>query len=187
MFKFLLSNCSFPILISLFYILVKTYFYTKSLILNNLQAAKQLIYRITCSLVRYYIRRKGEICIQFLFYLHLILLWCNLSGMIPFSFIFTIHNALKFGLTISILIFITIISIEVQGLKLFYIFSPWEVPLLFIPFVIRIEFVYYTIKNFPFSIHLFQKMTLGHNLLIIIAGLDELRLQLVIYWLFHII
>lgn len=145
-------------------------FYKNSLIPNNWQVVKELIYRITSSIIKDNLGKKGEVYFPFIFSLHLMLLLCNLFGMIPYSFTITSHITFTFGLALSIFIGINIIGIQIQGLNFFSLFLPKGVPLIIIPLLITIEFISYIIKVFTLSIRLFANMTSGHTLLKIIAG-----------------
>ena len=128
------------------------------------------MYEITSSIVKDNLGKKGEVYFPFIFSLHLILLLCNLFGMIPYSFTVTSHIAFTFGLALSIFIGINIIGVQTQGLNFFSLFLPKGVPLIIIPLLITIEFISYIIKVFTLSIRLFANMTSGHTLLKIIAG-----------------
>lgn len=145
-------------------------FYKNSLIPNNWQLLKELLYKITANMIQDNLGSKGELYFPFIFTLHLILLSCNLLGMIPYSFTVTSHITFTFGLALSIFIAINIIGAQTHGLKFFALFLPRGVPLPIVPLLIAIEFLSYTIKVFTLSIRLFANMTSGHTLLKIIAG-----------------
>jgi F-type H+-transporting ATPase subunit a len=113
---------------------------------------------------------KGEYYFPFIFVLHLMLLTCNLIGMVPYTFTVTSHIAFTFGLALSIFIGINIIGIQTHGIKFFSLFLPRGVPLIIVPLLVTIEFISYTVKVFTLSIRLFANMTSGHTLLKIIAG-----------------
>nr|AHX02490.1 ATP synthase F0 subunit 6 [Riquetophycus sp. HSY-2014a] len=155
-------------LISLFWISLS--FYNSTLVPNNWQLVKESIYDITVSIVQDNLGSKGEFYFPFIFTLHIILLYCNLIGMVPYSFTVTSHIIFTFGLALSIFIGINIIGIQTHGFKFFALFLPRGVPLPIVPLIITIEFLSYTIKVFTLSIRLFANMTSGHTLLKIIAG-----------------
>nr|AHX02560.1 ATP synthase F0 subunit 6 [Sebdenia flabellata] len=145
-------------------------FYKNSLIPNNWQLAKESVYEVTANMVQDNLGSKGEFYFPFIFTLHLFLLFCNLIGMIPYSFTVTSHITFTFGLALSIFIGINIIGIQTHGFKFFALFLPRGVPLPIVPLLITIEFLSYIIKVFTLSIRLFANMTSGHTLLKIIAG-----------------
>ena len=141
-----------------------------SLIPNNWQLLKESIYEITSNIVQDNIGSKGEYYFPFVFTLHLFLLFCNLIGMIPYSFTVTSHISFTFGLALSIFIGINIIGVQTHGIKFFALFLPRGVPLPIVPLLVTIEFLSYIVKVFTLSIRLFANMTSGHTLLKIIAG-----------------
>nr|WOL37379.1 ATP synthase F0 subunit 6 [Polyopes affinis] len=145
-------------------------FYQNSLVPNNWQLLKESAYEVTAGMVQENLGLKGEIYFPFVFTLHLFLLFCNLIGMVPYSFTVTSHIVFTFGLALSIFIGINIIGIQAHGVKFFALFLPRGVPLPIVPLIITIEFLSYTIKVFTLSIRLFANMTSGHTLLKIIAG-----------------
>lgn len=155
-------------LLSIFWISLS--FYNASLVPNNWQLVKESIYDVTASMVQDNLGSKGEFYFPFIFTLHIILLYCNLIGMVPYSFTVTSHIIFTFGLALSIFIGINIIGIQAHGFKFFALFLPRGVPLPIVPLIITIEFLSYTIKVFTLSIRLFANMTSGHTLLKIIAG-----------------
>ncbi len=170
--NFSLTNSSLFMLIS-FLILIfwlSLSFYKNSLIPNNWQLIKESLYNITANMMYDNLGQKGELYFPFIFSLHLILLFCNLIGMIPYSFTVTSHITFTFGLALSIFIGINIIGIQFHGVKFFSLFLPRGVPLIIVPLLVTIEFLSYTIKVFTLSIRLFANMTSGHTLLKIIAG-----------------
>nr|YP_008994200.1 ATP synthase F0 subunit 6 [Gracilariopsis chorda]AEX37493.1 ATP synthase F0 subunit 6 [Gracilariopsis lemaneiformis]AGO19252.1 ATP synthase F0 subunit 6 [Gracilariopsis chorda]ATG87360.1 ATP synthase F0 subunit 6 [Gracilaria chouae] len=158
----------FAFLVAIFWISLS--FYKNSVIPNNWQLLKEMVYNVTASIVQDNLGSKGEFYFPFIFTLHLFLLFCNLIGMIPYSFTVTSHITFTFGLALSIFLGINIIGIQTHGFKFFALFLPRGVPLPIVPLLITIEFLSYIVKVFTLSIRLFANMTSGHTLLKIIAG-----------------
>nr|UAD89513.1 ATP synthase F0 subunit a [Gracilaria changii] len=145
-------------------------FYENTIVPNNWQLVNEMIYNVTSSMVQDNLGAKGEFYFPFIFTLHSFLLFCNLIGMVPYSFTVTSHITFTFGLALSIFIGINIIGIQAHGFKFFALFLPRGVPLPIVPLLITIEFLSYIVKVFTLSIRLFANMTSGHTLLKIIAG-----------------
>nr|YP_011003677.1 ATP synthase F0 subunit a [Gracilaria eucheumatoides]WPS66079.1 ATP synthase F0 subunit a [Gracilaria eucheumatoides] len=145
-------------------------FYENTLIPSNWQLLNELSYNVTVTMVQENLGMRGEFYFPFIFTLHLFLLFCNLIGMIPYSFTVTSHITFTFGLALSIFIGINIIGAQTHGFKFFALFLPRGVPLPIVPLLITIEFLSYIVKVFTLSIRLFANMTSGHTLLKIIAG-----------------
>nr|YP_010925384.1 ATP synthase F0 subunit 6 [Neoporphyra seriata]WKD83590.1 ATP synthase F0 subunit 6 [Neoporphyra seriata] len=144
--------------------------YKNKVVPTNWQSSKEMFYDVTITLVQDNLGKKGYTYFPFIFTIFTIILYCNLIGMVPYSFTVTSHIAFTFGLAFSIYIGINIIGFQTHGLKFFTIFLPKGVPLFIVPLVVAIEFVSYIVKVFTISIRLFANMTSGHTLLKIIAG-----------------
>lgn len=167
-----ITNSSFFLLFSVFVAIFWLYlsFFNTSVIPNSWQLIQEYFYLLTSNIVKDNLGIKGEIYFPFIFSLHLILLSCNLIGMVPYSFTVTSHIIFTFSLALSIFIGINIIGIRTHGFKFFALFLPRGVPLIIMPLLVTIELVSYVIKVFTLSIRLFANMTSGHTLLKIIAG-----------------
>lgn len=170
--NFSLTNSSLFLVISIFFLTSFLYLssYKSSIVPNYWQYMKESLYNVTSSMVKDNLGNKGELYLPFIFTLHLLLLFCNLVGMVPYSFTVTSHIIFTFGLALSIFIGINIIGIQTHGIHFFALFLPKGVPLIIVPLLITIEFVSYIVKVFTLSIRLFANMTSGHTLLKIIAG-----------------
>nr|WCH57818.1 ATP synthase F0 subunit a [Hypnea spinella] len=170
--NFSLTNSSLFLIIAFLFILFWTSlsFFNLGIIPHNWQLVKESFYTVTSSIVEDNIGKKGEYYLPFIFTLHLMLLYSNLIGMVPYSFTVTSHIVFTFSLALSIFIGINIIGIQTHGFKFFALFLPRGVPLAIVPLLITIEFLSYIVKVFTLSIRLFANMTSGHTLLKIIAG-----------------
>ena len=144
--------------------------YKLSLIPNNWQLFFESFYNLTLDIIKVNLGAKGEIYFPFIFTLHILLFFCNLIGMIPYSFTVTSHIIFTFSLSLVIFIGINIIGIKFHGWRFFNLFLPKGVPLIIMPLLVTIEIISYLIKVFTLSIRLFANMTSGHALLKIIAG-----------------
>nr|YP_009515516.1 ATP synthase F0 subunit 6 [Montagnia macrospora]AVK39494.1 ATP synthase F0 subunit 6 [Montagnia macrospora] len=145
-------------------------FYNNLVLPSFWQLLKENFYLAIANLVRDNLGPKGEIYFPFIFSLHLFLLFCNLIGMVPYSFTVTSHIVFTFSLALLIFIGINIIGVKTHGFLFFSLFLPRGVPLVIVPLLITIEFLSYVVKVFTLSIRLFANMTSGHTLLKIIAG-----------------
>ena len=171
-YNFSFTNSSLFLLMaaSLLILKISLSFHKSSLVPNRWQSVKESTYEITSNMVQENLGSKGEYYFPFIFVLHLLLLTCNLVGMVPYTFTVTSHIAFTFGLALSIFIGINIIGIQTHGVKFFALFLPRGVPLIIVPLLVTIEFISYIVKVFTLSIRLFANMTSGHTLLKIIAG-----------------
>ncbi|KAM0009094.1 ATP synthase subunit a [Helianthus debilis subsp. tardiflorus] len=93
------------------------------------------------------------------------LLFCNLQGMIPYSFTVTSHFLITLGLSFSIFSGITIV-----GLHFLSFLLPAGVPLPLAPFLVLLELISYCFCALSLGIRLFANMMAGHSLVKILSG-----------------
>nr|YP_010732375.1 ATP synthase F0 subunit a [Hypnea edeniana]WDY85171.1 ATP synthase F0 subunit a [Hypnea edeniana] len=146
--NFSLTNSSLFLIIAFIFILFWTSlsFFKSTIIPNNWQLVKESLYKVTSSIVEDNIGKKGEYYLPFVFTLHLVLLYSNLIGMVPYSFTVTSHIVFTFSLALSIFIGINIIGLQTHGFKFFALFLPRGVPLAIVPLLVTIEFLSYIVK-----------------------------------------
>ena len=178
-FNISITNSTLMLIISLslglFWLFMS--FYKQKVVPGNWQLLYESFYIITLNMVKDNLGKKGEAYFPFIFSLHILLIFCNLMGMIPYSFTVTSHIIFTFSLALSLFIGINIIGIREHGIKFFSLFLPKGVPLVIMPLLVTIEIISYIIKVFTLSIRLFANMTSGHTLLKIIAGFSWTMLQ----------
>nr|QJH88503.1 Atp6 [Pterocladiophila hemisphaerica] len=144
--------------------------YKANILPSNWLLSTEFHYDVISTLIKENLGYSKAVYFPFIFSIYIFLLFCNLVGMIPYSFTLTSHIAFTFGLSLFIFIGINIIGVQTHGFKFFALFLPRGVPLIIIPLLVTIEFLSYIVKVFTLSIRLFANMTSGHTLLKIIAG-----------------
>ena len=138
---------------------------------NNWQAALELVYKLTLSLVVDNIKNKQAqkflplVCTIFTF-----ILLVNVVGLIPYSFTLTSHIIITFTLSVSIFIGINILAIKHHGIAFFGLFLPAGTSVLLSFLLVPIEIVSYVFKPISLGTRLFANMMAGHTLLKVIAG-----------------
>ena len=98
------------------------------------------------------------------------ILFCNLIGMIPYSFTVTSHIVITLGLAIFAFVGINIIGLSTHGFHFLSLFLPSGAPLSLAPLLIPIELVSYSFRVVSLALRLFANMLSGHCLLKILAG-----------------
>lgn len=144
------------------------------LVPNAWQSLVELIYDFVLNLVNEQIgglsgnvKQKFFPCILVTF---TFLLFCNLQGMIPFSFTVTSHFLITLALSFSIFIGITIVGFQRHGLHFFSFLLPAGVPLPLAPFLVLLELISYCFRALSLGIRLFANMMAGHSLVKILSG-----------------
>lgn len=107
----------------------------------------------------------------YIFSLFLFILFCNLLGMVPFSFTATSHIIVTFGVAAVVFSAVTILGLIKQGpVHFFAHFIPEGLPKWIAPIVFLIELISFLSRPISLSIRLAANMMAGHTLLKVIAG-----------------
>jgi ATP synthase subunit 6 len=165
------TNSSLAIILacSIFYFLYTFSLTNATIIPNRWQSVIELIYEFVYFLIQEQIGNKGYTYFPFIFTLFIFILFCNLLGMIPYSFTATSHIVITFSLSLAIFIGVTILGFAKHGLHFFYLFVPSGVPLFLLPLIVAIEFISYCTRGLSLGIRLTANMFAGHTLLKIIS------------------
>jgi F-type H+-transporting ATPase subunit a len=110
-----------------------------------------------------------------IFSLFVFILFCNLLGMVPYSFAVTSHIIITFAFAALVFVGVTLIGFYKHGLHFLHFFVPKGLPagiggLLLGAFMVVIEFFSYLARPVSLSIRLAANMMAGHTLLKIMAG-----------------
>jgi len=89
---------------------------------NRFQYGLESIYHFILNMVLESIGHSGKKYFSWIFFIFIILVLINLSGMVPYSFTVTSHLIVTFWLGLSIFIGITIIGFATHGIKYFNLF-----------------------------------------------------------------
>jgi F-type H+-transporting ATPase subunit a len=118
------------------------------------------------------IQQAGPRAVKFMpliFGIFLLILSCNLIGLLPFAFTPTAHLLITFTLAFSCNVGLLLIGFWWNGLKFLLILVPKGGPIWLLPLIVVIEFISYLLRTFSLSIRLFANMMAGHTLLHILT------------------
>jgi len=116
------------------------------------------------------VKKNGSYFFPMLFSIFSFIFFCNLLGMIPYSFTVTSHIVITLGLATMAFLSINIIGIKTHGVHLLSLFLPPGAPLALAPLLVMIELVSYSFRVVSLALRLFANMMSGHCLLKILAG-----------------
>ena len=116
------------------------------------------------------VKKNGPLYFPVLFSIFSFIFFCNLLGMIPFSFTVTSHIVVTLGLAMMAFVAINIIVIKTHGFHLLSFFLPSGAPIALAPLLVMIELVSYSFRVVSLALRLFANMMSGHCLLKILAG-----------------
>jgi len=141
-----------------------------ALVPGRWQSMAELSYEFIANVVRENAGSEGMVYFPFVFTLFMFILFCNLLGLIPFSFTVTSHIAVTFALAAIVFLGVTAIGFAKHGLKFLQLFVPSGVPIALLPLIVLIELISYLTRPISLSVRLFANMMAGHTMLKVFAG-----------------
>jgi F-type H+-transporting ATPase subunit a len=141
-----------------------------ALVPGRMQSVAEMSYEFVADMVETNAGHGGMAYFPFVFTLFMFVLLGNVLGLVPYSFTFTSHIIVTFGLAITVFIGVTIIGIVKHGWHFVSLFVPAGVPVVLLFLLVPIELLSYCIRPFTLSIRLFANMLAGHTMLAIFAG-----------------
>jgi F-type H+-transporting ATPase subunit a len=142
----------------------------RALIPGRWQSMAELMYEFVANMIRDNVGSEGRRYFPFIFSLFMFVLFGNLLGMVPYTFTYTSHIIVTFGLAIVIFIGVTIIGFARHGTHYLRMFFPHGAPLATAIILVPIELISYCSRPFSLAIRLFANMTVGHIILKVMAG-----------------
>ena len=136
-----------------------------ALIPGRLQSIGELSYEFIAGMVRDNCGTAGMKYFPWVFSIFMFVLFGNFLGMIPYTFTFTSHIIVTFGLALMVFLTVTVIAFARHGFHFFAFFLPEGTPLAMAPMVIALEILSYFIRPVSLSIRLFANMMAGHTML----------------------
>ena len=134
------------------------------------QTLVEMTYEFVANLLDENVGSKGKQYFPFVFSLFMFILVGNLLGMIPYSFTYTSHIIVTFGLGAATFLFATLVGFIRHGLHYFTLFFPPGAPVYMAPLIVPIEILSYLSRPVSLSIRLFANMMAGHTMLKVFAG-----------------
>nr|YP_009704497.1 ATP synthase F0 subunit a [Volvariella volvacea]AYD91386.1 ATP synthase F0 subunit a [Volvariella volvacea]AYD91417.1 ATP synthase F0 subunit a [Volvariella volvacea]AYD91422.1 ATP synthase F0 subunit a [Volvariella volvacea] len=139
------------------------------LIPSRWSVALESSYASLGSMVRDQIGSANEIYLPFVYSLFFFILLGNLISNVPYSFAVTASGVVSLGLSVTIFIAVTILSISIHGLKFLAFFIPAGTPLGLVPLLVLIELISYLARSVSLGVRLFANIVAGHTLLKILS------------------
>ena len=142
----------------------------RALVPGRLQSVAEVGYEFIAGMVRDNVGDGGKKYFPFILTLFIFILFCNVLGLVPYSFTPTSHIIVTFAMAAFVFIGVTIIAFWKHGLHFFSYFAPKGVPLWLMPILVPIEVISYLIRPLTLSVRLFANMLAGHIMLKVFAG-----------------
>ena len=155
---------------------------SRSMVPGRMQSMAELSYEFVANMIKDNVGSEGRKYFPFIFTLFMFVLFCNLLGMIPYSFTVTSQIIVTFALAAVVFIGVTVIGIAKHGFKFLTFFVPSGVPFVLLIVLVPIEIISYFVRPISLSVRLFANMLAGHTLLKVFGGF-VIALGLYLGWL----
>jgi len=142
----------------------------KAIVPTKIQLLAELSYTLVSKMISDTAGSKAKPYFPFVFSLFMFVLFCNMLGMLPYSFTVTSHIIVTFALAAIIFIGVTIIGFVNHGVRYLKLFIPSGVPLFLLPLIVVIEIISYLSRPVSLSVRLFANMMAGHTMLKVFGG-----------------
>lgn len=142
----------------------------RALVPGRMQSIAELSYEFVADMMRTTVGVDGQRYFPFVFTLFMFILFCNMIGMIPYSFTVTSHIIVTFALAAVVFIGVTVIGFIRHGMGFLRFFVPHGVPVALLPLIIVIEVISYLSRPLSLSVRLFANMMAGHTMLKVFGG-----------------
>ena len=166
------TNASLFMVISSILILILLFLGTKKSLLvpSKIQLVAEMSYTFVAKMISDTAGTNAKPFFPFIFTLFMFVLFCNMVGMLPYSFTVTSHIIVTFILAAIVFIGVTIIGFVKHGIKYLELFVPKGVPLVLLPLIVIIEIISYLSRPISLSVRLFANMMAGHTMLKVFGG-----------------
>ena len=178
------TNASLFMLISGIFISLFLLLGTKDrkIVPGKFQLISEMLYNFISKMISDTAGKKAKPYFSFIFSLFIFVLFCNMVGMLPYSFTVTSHIIVTLAFAMFIFIGVTILGFVIHGFKYLKIFVPSGVPMVLLPIIMIIEIISYLSRPVSLSVRLFANMMAGHTMLRVFGGF-VISLGLVAGWL----
>ena len=178
------TNASLFMLISGIFISLFLLLGTKDrkIVPGKFQLMSEMLYNFISKMISDTAGKKAKPYFSFIFSLFIFVLFCNMVGMLPYSFTVTSHIIVTLAFAMFIFFGVTILGFVIHGFKYLKIFVPSGVPVVLLPIIMIIEIISYLSRPVSLSVRLFANMMAGHTMLKVFGGF-VISLGLVAGWL----
>ncbi len=141
-----------------------------TLLPNKIQLLAELSYTFVSKMISDTAGSKAKPYFAFIFSLFMFVLFCNMFGMIPYTFTVTSHIIVTFVLAAFIFTGVTVIGFMKHGVGYLKLFVPSGVPAVLLPLIVVIEIISYLSRPISLSVRLFANMMAGHTMMKVFGG-----------------
>ena len=181
-----ITNSSFMLVVTI--TLAITIFKSNALVPRRWQVIIEVLYDHWVNLIKDSLGIKGLKYFPFVFSLFILLILLNILGLFPYVFTVGTHIIITFGISLSILIAVTILGIKNFKLDFFSMLMPQGAPMGLAPLLVLIETASYFSRAISLGVRLAANLSAGHLLFAILASFSYKMLinEMVILSLFPV-
>jgi F-type H+-transporting ATPase subunit a len=143
---------------------------SRALVPGRLQSIAEMAYQFVVSTVHMGGGQDGMRFFPFVFTLFLFVLFCNLIGLLPYTFTVTSQIAVTGALALLVISIVVVYGFLHNGARFFRLFVPAGVPIALMPFLVPIEIISFLSRPVSLSVRLFANMLAGHITLNVMGG-----------------
>ena len=140
------------------------------LISNRWQFILEFIYINIHSVVQDNLGKLGQKFFPFVLCLFIFIAMLNILGLFPYVFVPTAQIVITLGISLTIIMAVTLLGVLNFKLNFLSILMPGGVPLVLAPFLVVIETVSYLIRAISLGVRLAANISAGHLLFAILSG-----------------
>ncbi len=137
---------------------------------SKIHLVSESMYRMVTNMLQQSVGDRGKDFVPFIFCIFIFILFCNLLGMIPYSYTATSQIAVTFFIGMIVFFTIVITGFIKQGAHFLRIFVPSGIPLWLAPLIMIIELFTFLARPVTLCLRLSANMIAGHVLLKVLAG-----------------
>ncbi|GMG85465.1 F0F1 ATP synthase subunit A [Paralimibaculum aggregatum] len=143
----------------------------RALVPSRVQSIAELLYGFVRQTLHEVAGDEGLKYFPYIFTLFTFILFCNMLGMLPYSFTPTSHIAVTGVMALAVFVSVTVIAFRKHGTHFLMFFWPMEAPGWLRPVLCVIELISYFVRPVSHSVRLGANMLAGHAVLKVFAGL----------------
>nr|WOE91051.1 ATP synthase F0 subunit 6 [Acromitus sp. 2 MKL-2023] len=163
-----ITNSSFMLVTAIVFAI--TIFKSNALVPRRWQVIIEVLYDHWVNLMKDSLGAKGLKYFPFVFSLFILLTLLNILGLFPYVFTVGTHIIITFGISLSILIAVTILGIKNFKLDFFSMLMPQGAPMGLAPLLVLIETASYFSRAISLGVRLAANLSAGHLLFAILAS-----------------
>jgi F-type H+-transporting ATPase subunit a len=142
----------------------------RSLVPTRLQCLAEISHEFIAEMIGQNVGVAGLKFFAFIYALFMFILFCNLIGMIPYSYTVTSQIIVTFALALVVFIGVTAVGFARHGFGFLRLFAPHGVPGAFLPLVVSLDALSYLTRPVSLSLRLAANMMAGHVMLKVFSG-----------------